>query len=538
MVFVFRKVILMNNFLPYCYFYLKKKKVLKFLSIFSLFIPSFFLYQIFKNLITVGEYRLCKKIYLVLSKRNLQNDLEEKNFISKVVLIEIQKNLTVEFINTKQEIKYLVIRKFIDNPIRNLNFYSKQNYSPLIIRKIITEFIYCDHLIPITTDYYKAEMVLNMNGFTKNPKIIILDNWWFQALGHIPFIDAFIKAVLLKIINVKKISFHDTKKICNLYLFNKYKEILKKNNLYQEKIVISSKERIHYLKLNIRFWNLSKYGIAHESENVQEYIQKKWVEKNNELFNKREDLRYFELLKKKIGTKSKIVTVHIRQNDFHVMDANANARNSDLNKILKILNQIEGNHLFVIMGAPGNKRIKSKYKNLFDYSNSKYKSQKNDILLLNFCNAFIGNASGPAHYMLTRNKPCLYIDWFPFEMALKNEKCIIMPKLIKKKNKILPFEDFNKLGLRIKYEGITRLNSLGYTLVDNKEEDLQVAIANFVSSLDKKNWKNYGERYLIKNKNFNFFGIRKNLRPNIIKLRKQVFFEPTFVKSHKDFIKK
>ena len=528
----------MNTFHLYCYFYFKKKKILKFLSIFSLFLPSFFLYQIFKNLITLGEYRLCKKIYLVLSRRNLQKDLEEKFFISKVVLIEIQKNLSLEFINTEQEIKYLVIRKFIENPTRNLNFYLNKNYNPLIISKIITEFIFCDHLIPIISNYYNAEMILNMSGYKKYPKIIILDNWWFQALGHIPFIDAFIKAILLKIINVKKISFHGTKKICNLYLFNKYKEILKKNNLYQEKTVISSKEKIHNLKLNIRFWNLTKYGMAHESENIQEYIQKKWLKKNSEFFNNREDLRYFELLKKKIGTKSKIVTVHIRQNDFHVMSANANARNSDLNKTLKILNQIKGNYLFVIVGAPGNRRIKSKYKNLFDYSNSKFKSQKNDISLLNFCDAFIGNASGPAHYMLTRNKPCLYINWFPFEMALKNEKCIIMPKLIKKKNKILSFENFNKLGSRIKYEGTARLNSFGYKLLDNTKEDLQVAINNFVSSLNKKNWKNYGVRYLIKNKNFNFFGIRENLKSNILKLRKEVFFEPTFVNRHKGFIKK
>lgn len=526
----------MNTFLIYCYFYFKKKKVLKFLSFFSYFLPSFFLYQIFKNLITVGEYHLCKKINLILSKRNLKNDLKEKFFISKVILIEIQKSLSLEFINPNKEIKYLIIRKFIENPIKNLNFYLKQNYNPLLISKIITEFIYCDHLIPITSNYYKAEMVLNINSNKKYPKIIIMDDWWFQALGHIPFIDAFIKAILLKMINVKKISFHGTKKICNLYLFNKYKEILKKNNLYQDKPVISSKEKVNNLKVNIRFWKLSKYGITHESENIQEYIQKKWREKNDDFFNKKEDLRYYELLKNKIGNKSKIVTIHIRQNDFHAISSNAISRNSDLDKNLEILNQIKGNHLFVIVGAPGSIRIKSKYKNLFDYSNSKLKSQKNDILLLNFCDAFIGNASGPSHYMLTRSKPCLYINWFPFEMSLKNEKCIIMPKLITRKNKFLSFDDFNLVGLRIKYEGITRLTNYGYKLVDNKQEDLHVAIHNFVSSLNKKNWKNYGERYLIKNKNFNFFGIRKNLRSNILKLRRQVFFEPTFVKKYKYLI--
>ena len=179
----------MNVFYKYLNFFCKKKKVLKFLSTFSFFVPSFLLYQVFKNLIIFGEYHLCKKIHFVLSRRNIKNDLAEKIFISKIVLIEIQENLSLDLIDTKQEKKYLNIKKFVENPIKNLNFYLKKNYDPLIITKIITEFIYCDFLIPITSSYFKAEMVLNMNGIKKKPKIIILDNWWFQALGHTIYLD-------------------------------------------------------------------------------------------------------------------------------------------------------------------------------------------------------------------------------------------------------------------------------------------------------------------------------------------------------------
>ena len=192
----------MNIFYKYLNFYCKKKKFLKFLSHFSFLIPSFLLYQIFKNLIIFGEYKLCKKINLTLSKRNLKKDLAEKIFISKVVLIEIQKNLGLDLIDIKKEKKYLSIKKFIDNPNKNLNNYLKNDYDPMIITKIITEFIYCDYLIPRTSSYFKAEMVLNMHGYKKKSKIVVLDNWWFQALGHIIYLDTFIKGVLLKIIDV------------------------------------------------------------------------------------------------------------------------------------------------------------------------------------------------------------------------------------------------------------------------------------------------------------------------------------------------
>ena len=77
---------------------------------------------------------------------------------------------------------------------------------------------------------------------------------------------------------------------------------------------------------------------------------------------------------------------------------------------------------------------------------------------------------------------------------------------------------------------------LGYKLVDNKEEDLFDAINNFVISLNRSSWKNYGKKYSIKKKNFSFLGIKKNLKSDLISLRRELFFEPTFIKRYKDFI--
>ena len=517
----------MKTIKDYLIFIFKKKKILRLLSYFHVFLPSFLLYQIFKNLIRVGEYQLCQKIYLILSKRVLKICLAEKVFISKVVLIEIQKQLSIYTVDWKKDIKYQNLNLFIKNPIKNLSFFLKKNYDPLLINKIITEFIFCDSLIPITSKYFKAEMLLNIKANSINKRHIKLDNWWFQALGHIIYLDTFIKAILLKVIDVKKIYFANTKN-CNLYLVNKYKKILKKNNLYGKK-----KDSFN---LNIRFWNLDKYNQFSESENFQEYIQKKWRVNNDIFFNDKKEKNDFKILKKKIGIKSKIITINIRQNDFHPFDDNANMRNADLSKTLKILDEIKSDYLFVITGNTGNQKIKRKFKNLFDYSNSKFKSKKNDFLLFNFCDAFIGGASGPAHYMLTRYKPCLFTDWFPLEYSLKSDLCIIMPKVIKKNNKILSLGDINKLGIRIHYDGIQRIFNLGYKYEDNSSEDLTIAINKFVDSLNKKKWKNYGTKYMISPKNFDFHGIKKELNYNFLKARRTIYFEPSFVKKNKGFL--
>ena len=56
----------------------------------SRILPSFIVYQIFKNLIRVGLYNASYKTYLILNSRSLPKKLKEKFFISKVVFLETQ----------------------------------------------------------------------------------------------------------------------------------------------------------------------------------------------------------------------------------------------------------------------------------------------------------------------------------------------------------------------------------------------------------------------------------------------------------------
>lgn len=513
----------------YLFFFFKKKKTLQILSFFNFFLPSYVLYQLFKNLIRVGDYSTLKKTFICLSKRSLCKKLKFNFFISKVVMIEIQKHLKIEIIEWKNDANYLRLSKVIKNPNLFLHTLEEKKYYYLLVKKIINEFIFCDSMIPAIYNYFNAELLILNEKKNIKTESVKLDNWWFQALGHIVFLDSLIKGILLKIIDIKKVSF-DYTKICNSFLVEKYKNILIKNKIYQKK-------KVNTKSLNMRFWQIKKFNYADISENFIEYIQSEWSKKNQVFLNDQRDYKSFVLLKKKFGINSKIILVHVRQNDFHAIDENANARNGDIITTLKVLNKIKSNFKFIIIGAPGNKNIKNKFSNLFDYSNSKYKSDKNDILLMNFCDAFIGNTSGPAHYMLTRNKPCLYINWFPFELALKSQKCVILPKLIKKEDKVISINNFYSFGIRIIYDGIERISSLGYKFIDNSEDDIKLSVNQFIISLNKKIWRNYGKKYVIRKKNYDFFGISKKLKSNFLLKRKEIYFDPSFVKKNMSLFK-
>ena len=122
-------------------------------------------------------------------------------------------------------------------------------------------------MIPSINKFYELQFFLNFHN--KKIKKISLDKWWFQAIGHTYYLDTFIKAVLLGIINVKKINFDVKKKdICNFYLYKKYKTILINNNLYQKKKITGQ-------ILNMRYWPIHKFNKNLSGYNVLGYIQKK-----------------------------------------------------------------------------------------------------------------------------------------------------------------------------------------------------------------------------------------------------------------------
>jgi putative glycosyltransferase (TIGR04372 family) len=285
---------------------------------------------------------------------------------------------------------------------------------------------------------------------------------------------------------------------------------------------------------------VNKFKNFYTTEEISEYIQKKW--KNKFLNNKNnsinlDDQYKFDHLKKVFFENKKIITLHVRQKGFYSLeDDNAQARNSNLISILEVLNSINSSFVYILMGGSNVPKNINKFKNIFNYAHSKLKSPINDALLIKYCDAHIGTTSGITHLTLNSNQPTLLINWYPFDYHFKNQSAVIVPKLLKKNNTIFSIKDYNKILPNILFDGISRLRDLNITYRDNTQDELFFAMKRFIKSLDNCDWINYGRKYLIEVKNFEFHQIDKNINKEVLDVRRKIYFDPYFVKKNTGFL--
>lgn len=515
---------------------IKNSKVIYILSFFHFLLCNSIICYLFKNSIRTGQYHISHKLFDILNKKKLNKKLCEIFFITKTVYFELNLYINKNFFISINEERYFFLKKFVIADNNNkLKLLSDNNFflTKELLSKIISEFIFCDCLIPVYKKYLEVEFFLNFLKKNKNNLVVELDYHWFKAIGHYYILDSLIKGILLKLINIKKIYFKIKKsKIANLYLYNFYKKILIKNNLFIKKKNLGV--------LNMRLVYVNKFNNFYTTEEISEYIQKKW--KNKFLNNKNnsinlDDQYKFDHLKKVFFENRRIITLHVRQKGFYSLeDDNAQARNSNLISILEVLNSINSSFVYILMGGSNVPKTINKFKNIFNYAHSKLKSPTNDVLLIKYCDAHIGTTSGITHLTLNSNQPTLLINWYPFDYHFKNQYAVIVPKLLKKNNKIFSIKDYNKILPNILFDGISRLRDLNITYRDNTQDELFFAMKRFIKSLDNCDWINYGTKYLIESKNFEFHQIDKNINPEVLDVRRKIYFDPYFVKKNKGFL--
>jgi len=513
---------------------LHKRILIKYISFLNFILSSNLILYVFKNSIKTGQLDISKKLYNILDKKKLTQKQSEKFFISKVVYFEVNCFINTNFNIPEDQKKYKILKNFVESDSKKKNFFFRKNYffTKVLLSRIIKEFIYCDCLVPAYKKYLETEFFLNLTKYNKT--IFKLDHQWFKAIGHYFILDTLIKGIFLKLISIKKIYFKIEKdKIANLYLYNFYKKILLKNNLL-------AKKKNNLATLNMNLFYIKKFNSFYDSYQVFEYIQKKWKNKfykKNNLLRDAEEEGRFNNLKKNFFGNNKIITVHIRQKGFHPLeDSNCELRNSDLNLTLEILNSINSSFLYVLIGGSNIPKIDKKFSNIFNYAHSNLKSDINDILLIKYCDAHIGTCSGITHFALTSNQPTLLINWPLFNLITKNESSIILPKLLKVNNNIFSIKNFNKIKPGIFYGDFSRAKDLGITYRDNTKEEIFFALSKFIKSLSEKKWKNYGIKYVIEKKNFDFHTIDKDANKEVLNLRKKIYFDPYFVKRNKGFL--
>ena len=91
-----------------------------------------------------------------------------------------------------------------------------------------------------------------------------------------------------------------------------------------------------------------------------------------------------------------------------------------------------------------------------------------------------------------------------------------------------------KYNLKTNFKIISLKNNKNLSFINNSNDEIENSVINFLKSLKNNNWKNYGKKFLIKERNYDFHGIKKNLNEKILLKRRTVFFDPYFAKKYKD----
>jgi putative glycosyltransferase (TIGR04372 family) len=521
-----------------------------FVSLFSFILPSYLLYHLLKNSLRFGNFNLAKKLYFYISKRYIRNYLHKRIFYVEILFYElcvffqnkkIFYNIRTDYLFSKKKNNQIV--NFIAN-ISNKNYLNQLSVSQLTdlrndLENILIEFVASDYFSLDINKYYEARdnISIIISGFKR--KNFVLDKLWVQSIGHFYFLDAFIKAILLGIIKVKSVSFNfKNKDVANIYLLNKYKEVLKKKKVYR------NNNNKNLFKNHMRYWFLDSENNSYNSQFLLRYIWKNYRQKEEYLYKKYfdhfNDSELFENFKKIVGigkSYKKIVTVHIRQKGFYKNEFDLdNIRNFDVLTVLESINLYNKDFFYILLGDVHMKKIGNRFSNIFDYPHSTLKNQNNDIILINNCDAHIGTNSGITHLMLPKNIPTLAINWLPFNYHLVNESTVVLPQKVTINKKIIKFNDYYKIQPSIINSGYNRYTNLNLNCHKNSKEEVALAVKDFLYSLYQKNWINYGKKVIIKKSNFDFFGTPINLNSSILKEWRTCYLDNNFIKINKGFI--
>ena len=187
---------------------------------------------------------------------------------------------------------------------------------------------------------------------------------------------------------------------------------------------------------------------------------------------------------KELGIKNKYICIYARDDSYLLNKypnrdfSYHNYRNNDINK-LRLLSKYASETLgydVIRVGSITKKSISWERKgetNIFDYSNSKYVSPKNDIDIITCCEIFINGGGGPSALAIAAGKEIITINHLPIRYASREILKLWIPKLIvnKETNQYLSLKDIEELGLATSHNGNDYLEK-NLKIIENSENDI------------------------------------------------------------------
>jgi len=313
----------------------------------------------------------------------------------------------------------------------------------------------------------------------------------FGAIGHIAYIDFYIKSDRLNYTKLKKnILLDEVNKFSNTTLIQIYENEISKlpsnlNNInVSEKKLLTEELGLIKIKKNHYVWH-DKWVWS---------IQKKWIEKfgKKPIYNlKYKTIVNSERFLKQFGFEPNkwFVTVHIREEGGGQMMGLRNAYPNSYEKAIKSVID-NGGWVFRIGDSSMKNPLRLNTNQYVDLTNFNQLNPDVDAYLLSKCRFFIGTGSGPmsiaAHIFC---RPVLLTNASPMSSRIPWPDQLILPKMYYNISSklIIP------LSLRLK-EPLGRLESsyalkdIGYKAVNNSSDEIKSATDQMINLTRLKNF--------------------------------------------------
>ena len=350
-------------------------------------------------------------------------------------------------------------------------------------------FIKLSKIILVLLNLPLLILIILVNPFLK----IRINELETRAIGHFSIsTEIFLSELSKNIYNEKNTIYlwFINKKISNNFLLKKWqKKIIIGPRFFLEPlfVIIQKFSFLSFLRSPFRHWkecdNKNKYWQINDIHNVLPKT------KSNIRFKPEEEKQCNSFLKKINTSIDNYVCFFSRSH--HYYNESVQLKDSDIKNQLKGVKDLSIKNKITAIRI-GSKSLKLNVKNrfIFDYANSKYKSEMLDIYLPMNSKFMIGTSSGMNLIPALNRKKTLLVDKSDIHAVhghSENYIPLMIPKKFKKisNNKILKFSEVFDLKLT-EFINEKDLNQLGYKSVSNSSIEISEAIFEMNDLIDKK----------------------------------------------------
>lgn len=329
----------------------------------------------------------------------------------------------------------------------------------------------------------------------------ILDSSWFDALGHLQMIDAYLKSVelgwrpkrslwLLRLPNAR---------IPNEAYFSYLQPWLNvpaadAGGTNLKAIEAGTGVPVPMFKLITDNFYADRRADGQVQWHMEfaAAVEREWqAQRRPPLLRRRDEDRDFGAAKlRELGVPDSawFVCIHVREPGFWQRwdRHHASIRNAHIDSYFPAMQAIVGRGGWVIRMGDTSMRRLPPLPGVIDYAHSPHKSARMDVFLWASCRFFVGVNSGPSLLPPTFGVPCLLTNFTPISIPFPSPADLMLPKLFRHESsgRLLSLDEMYATG--VAHAQFAAAIPDGIEVVDNTAEDIVVGVEEMLDRLDGK----------------------------------------------------